>query len=229
MNPTILTNKKRSLFSLIFTVISIMAALCTVLEQLSYLEILFKPLIVASLIWFFYKHSSHLPKRYRQYTLVALSLCLLGDVLLIFENKDDLFFLFGLSSFLLAHVMYVRVFMENIRVSFRRIVPFASILVIYASLLLFLLYEHLDTLVLPVVLYVMVISTMTLTAYLRWGKADRISYLLVLAGAVLFMFSDSIIAIDRFHQSIPFSGFIIISSYAAAQYGITLGLLKQQK
>jgi uncharacterized membrane protein YhhN len=51
------------------------------------------------------------------------------------------------------------------------------------------------------------------------------SYSFVLIGAILFIISDSLIAINKFAYSIPLSGLWVMATYIAAQYLIVEGVL----
>jgi uncharacterized membrane protein YhhN len=51
----------------------------------------------------------------------------------------------------------------------------------------------------------------------------------VLIGAVLFMISDSLIAIDKFATPIPYPTLFIMGTYVFAQYFIAVGVLKNDK
>jgi uncharacterized membrane protein YhhN len=63
----------------------------------------------------------------------------------------------------------------------------------------------------------------------RYEKVSRLSYWIVLAGAILFVLSDSGIAFSKFIH--PFSGtsLLIMSTYVAAQYLIVAGFIMQSK
>jgi uncharacterized membrane protein YhhN len=61
----------------------------------------------------------------------------------------------------------------------------------------------------------------------RKNKVSEKSYFTVLAGAILFVFSDSLIAINKFAVGIPKSGIWIMTTYILAQYLIMSGLLTQ--
>jgi uncharacterized membrane protein YhhN len=52
-------------------------------------------------------------------------------------------------------------------------------------------------------------------------------FLLVLAGAILFVLSDSMIAINRFTQPFELARIAIMSSYITAQYLIAVGCARQ--
>ena len=80
----------------------------------------------------------------------------------------------------------------------------------------------------PVTIYLLIILTMAFTASRRRGRVNHPSYYLVLCGAVFFIVSDSLIAIDKFYSEIPLADILIMATYAIAQYLIVLGLLKTE-
>jgi uncharacterized membrane protein YhhN len=47
----------------------------------------------------------------------------------------------------------------------------------------------------------------------------------MLVGALLFVISDSLLAIDKFYQPLPFAGVLIILTYGLAQLFITTGAI----
>jgi uncharacterized membrane protein YhhN len=57
----------------------------------------------------------------------------------------------------------------------------------------------------------------------RYGKVSAPSYVWILMGAVLFVASDSILAINKFHHSIEYSRYLIMLTYMLAQYSIVRG------
>lgn len=69
---------------------------------------------------------------------------------------------------------------------------------------------------------------MVLTAFLRQKEVSKISFILVFLGAILFVISDSILAVDKFYMSLKYSSISIMLTYALAQYFIVIGLLKQR-
>ena len=74
-----------------------------------------KPLIVVSLILYFISQISFVQSGLKKWILLALAFSLGGDILLLFETKDPVFFLLGLASFLIAHIFYI-VFFHLIRI-----------------------------------------------------------------------------------------------------------------
>jgi uncharacterized membrane protein YhhN len=220
-------DKTEKLFTALFIVIIIIELISATLSELSSFHNIAKPLIVGSLILFFYLRSDHLLPKTRKLMLLALSFSLIGDVLIMFEDISNNYFLAGLVSFLLAHIMYIFVFLEKRNQSIKPI-AFITLLLIYAFGLFYLLKDSLDDLLIPVIFYVVAILIMTITATLRKEKVLSLSYNLVLLGALLFMISDSFIALNKFYTPVAYEHIIIMSTYALAQYFIVMGVLKQK-
>jgi len=97
----------------------------------------------------------------------------------------------------------------------------------YGAMILWLLWGGLKEMKLPVTLYTLVILTMLTAAINRKGKVNPHSYRLVLAGAILFVLSDSMIAINKFNQPFELARVAIMTSYVTAQYLIAIGCLRQ--
>lgn len=220
-----LTKTEKS-FSVLFFIIVIVELVFGSTESLSQLHYFSKPLILIALIVFFYKQSKHLNKSIRVITLLALMFSLIGDVLLMFVNKSANFFMSGLVAFLIAHIMYISVFYKSRNKTANKL-PIIVILLIYASGLFYFLIDGLGEMLIPVLLYLLVILTMATTAFIR-KRSNRDSYKLVFIGAVFFMISDSLLALNKFYEPLPFSNISIILTYALAQYLIVLGILKQK-
>jgi uncharacterized membrane protein YhhN len=89
------------------------------------------------------------------------------------------------------------------------------------------LYGDLAEMKLPVIIYAIVILTMLSGAINRSEKVNQHSYWLVLAGAILFVISDSAIAVNKFSLPFESSGIVIMSTYILAQYLIVTGYIYQ--
>ena len=89
------------------------------------------------------------------------------------------------------------------------------------------LYGDLAEMKLPVIIYAIVILTMLSGAINRKEKVNQRSYLLVLGGAILFVISDSSIAINKFSLQFESSEIVIMSTYILAQYLIVTGYIDQ--
>ena len=219
-----LTNTEKR-FSILFFIIVLIEIIIGSIEAFQALHYIAKPAIVASLMVFFLTTSKHLTKQFRQLTITALGFCLLGDILLMFIETSPHFFTFGLIAFLLAHLFYVMVFLKHSNNSIRPI-GFSIVSFVYAFGLFYILKDGLGAMRIPVIMYMVVILTMVGTAYIRKGKVNSHSFLLVFIGALLFMLSDSILAINKFYAPLPCSNISIMLTYGLAQYLIVLGILR---
>jgi uncharacterized membrane protein YhhN len=88
---------------------------------------------------------------------------------------------------------------------------------------------HLGDMLVPVLVYVAVITAMVLMAIRRKDGTNVTSYYTVLTGALLFVASDYMIAWNKFYLPISNSGLWIMLTYAMAQYLLVQGLLWHKK
>lgn len=186
-----------------------------------------KPALMPLLIIYFVASTSGESNPLSKWILLALFFSLAGDVLLMFQEKIPDFFLFGLSAFLLAHVFYI-VFFHSIRVKEGiKAKPFLLLPVtIYYAGLMFWLSPFLGEMAMPVRIYGLIISFMLMLAlhiyYIRNKKAAP----LMVGGALLFVLSDSVLAINKFYMPFQLAGTLIMLTYGFAQYLIVQGAVK---
>lgn len=218
-------SKPEKKFTGIFAIIVLIELICGNVSELADLHYFTKPLIVLSLLFFFIKFSKHLNTTVRTLTILALVFSLLGDVSLLFDGIDSIYFIVGLASFLIAHIMYVLVFLKH-RDRSKNPLGFIMAMLVYATFLFYILKDGLGDLLVPVIVYMVVILTMSTTAFLRQRNGNLASYNWVFLGAISFMISDSVLALDKFYHSFQLSSICIMSTYALAQYCIVIGVLK---
>jgi uncharacterized membrane protein YhhN len=152
---------------------------------------------------------------------LALLFSAAGDVFLAVDRTG--LFVPGLASFLLAHLVYLWQFLIHRPRPFRlpasrRLVALGILAGIAAMLVL--LTPGLGKLLMPVHAYIAAIAAMALAATALPGRG------LVMLGAISFMISDSLIALDKFVAPIPHAGPAIWITYVAAQVMIVLGWKK---
>ena len=145
--------------------------------------------------------------QFRRTLILALCFCLLGDILLL---KNE-YFVFGLGSFLIGHIWFAKGFMGLN--GFQRNPGIALVLLVIGIGLYAWLYPDLGTLKYPVAAYVLVILFMAWQGIGVYLQHRTKAYGLIALGAVLFMFSDSMIAVDRFKAPFELSGVVILSTY----------------
>ena len=100
------------------------------------------------------------------------------------------------------------------------------LLIVYGIGMFYGLKDGLGEMLIPVLIYMLVILTMAITAFWRNNSVGKWSYVLVFFGALFFMMSDSLLAINKFHTTLPLSNVSIMLTYALAQFFIVSGILK---
>ena len=191
------------------------------------LEYYFKPLLIALLAGYFISQTNMIAISLKKWILLALFFSWAGDVLLMFEPKDKIFFLLGLSSFLLAHIFYI-VFFHFTRVGEKvKGNPWLLlVVVIYYAVLINLLSPYLGDMKIPVLVYGIVISFMFMLAMHMLFIKNKTAGKWMMFGALLFVVSDSVLAINKFYQSFEGAGIIIMLTYGLAQLFIVEGAVK---
>lgn len=189
-----------------------------------------KPLILLALTAYFLIGTRKVSSPGKRWVVAALVLSWGGDVLLLFESRASMFFMLGLGSFLLAHIAYSIFFNRLRREGGLSIKPlFLAFVGAYYAALVISLYPYLEDMRLPVLVYGVVISTMLVLALSLGPLKERIGLFLVL-GAILFVLSDSVLALNKFMQSFTGAGEIVMLTYGMAQFFIVSGsILALQK
>lgn len=219
------SEKTFSIFYLIFIAFEQLSGNITAVNNLHFIA---KPLLVLSLICFFWIKSKSFNKVHRTLVFLALLFSLIGDIFLMFTNYDGIFFMAGLFAFLIGHIMYILSFSKN-RGTGKLFNWFSILILLYGIGFFISIYSNLKSLFVPVLLYMLVILTMVVFAYLRKGAVKYFSFTLVLLGALFFLISDSLIALNKFYQPIMYPKTSIMITYAIAQYCLIIGILKNQQ
>jgi len=147
-----------------------------------------------------------------------------GDVLLMFEGAK--FFMFGLSAFLLAHVMYIKVTSSFLQRDLTvKIISSSLPFVIFFGILLYLIYPNLEGMLIPVVIYGITISTFGSVALLNYRGEKSTENLWLCIGAILFVLSDSLIALNKFYEPNEIYGVAIMITYILAQFLICKAMI----
>lgn len=157
----------------------------------------------------------------RNLIVLALLLSSLGDIFLAIRSAD--YFIQGLGSFLVAHLLYIVIFVHaRSQVSLSRPNTFLiALITVFAILMMWKLWPLLGQLKAPVYIYISAISFMAIAAVFSRFKST-----LVISGALSFLVSDAIIAIDKFIIPFSLSSTLIWVTYFSAQLLLTLAILK---
>lgn len=164
--------------------------------------------LVPMMLIIFYALSTRtlISKTYKWLIITGLFISMIADGVIYW-------FLAGLVTFFIAHILYI--------VAFRHVsqkpVPkwAATLLLLYgASIAFWIAGSQLKEG--EIFLGVAIIAYITIILVMGW-MAIRTRLPLVIIGALLFMFSDSALAIDRFMFDIPNRDAVVMLTYYAAQ------------
>jgi uncharacterized membrane protein YhhN len=178
-----------------------------------------KPLLLLSLIAYCFGNV-----KFNLIIFAALLFSLLGDVLLLFQESNPLFFIFGLVAFLVAHICYIVYFIKikkqdgYTKWSVFIILPTLA----YGITLVCFLYPKLGEMKLPVIVYATTICAMLIAAL-----HIKVNIFFAI-GAILFVISDSLLAVNKFYLPFASASFLIMLTYGLAQALIVTGIVKQK-
>ncbi len=164
-------------------------------------------------------------RTYQTLILIGLACSLSGDVCLMLPEQPRSYFIPGLVSFLIAHLFYIGAFSMGVpwtTTGWLILAPF----VVFGLAVGARLWSHLGPMKGPVAAYIVVILAMGWRAGARIeapdvGTADAV---VALVGAVLFIVSDLILALNRFVRPFASARATNLTTYFAAQTCIALSL-----
>lgn len=194
------------------------------------LRFISKPLLMPVLAIVVYSNCEKC--RERNLIIAALLFSFSGDSFLLLEDKQPLFFIFGLVSFLITHLLYIIYFLgiKPLGNSLLKTHPYLPLLIAgFGAGLIYLLYPWLGEMKIPVMVYAAIICSMLLCSFYMYKSVKQSVGLQFIAGAVLFVLSDSLLAINKFYQPFQFAAILIMLTYCGAQYCIVRGFIKQKK
>ena len=192
-----------------------------------------KPLLMPILMIWVYTTTKN--KKDILFILLGLFFSWLGDLFLMIRHEFEpenakMFFIFGLAAFLLAHLNYIFCFLKDVKgkdkIGFIESKP--SLILPFIAFIVGLLYflgDSIQAMKVPVYLYCIIITLMSIMALNRKGIVSTTSFNLIFIGSLLFIFSDMCIAISVFKQPFYLSRVIIMSTYILAQYLIAKGYI----
>ncbi|MFD2822621.1 lysoplasmalogenase [Lacinutrix iliipiscaria] len=200
--------KKRT--HLVLIVISVILTITSVYIEHKIMHFIFKPLSTILVILLPVLYAKNTLKPYKNIILLGLIFCLIGDVFLMFDS----YFVFGLASFLIGHVLFIYAFttINGFSKNIKTLIP----LLMIASIIFFNLKNHLGDLLIPVILYITCIVLMAWQAINLYVWKKEYGFLLITIGACLFMVSDTVLSIGKFISDFTIAQFLISSTYWSA-------------
>ena len=199
------------------------------IQNLSYLRFIIKPALMPILILFLVVNNKINWKI--NLAVIALVFSCMGDTFLLFNNPS--YFMYGLLAFLMTHICYIIIFLKDIK--FNKLLKykfnFVFVLIILTYIIAFYLSisKNLNSMKIPVLAYMGVISGMVISAFFRKYFVNKHSFLWILSGAVFFIISDSSLAIMKFVNTFPTDNILVIITYMIAQLCIVKGIILNNK
>ena len=162
------------------------------------------------------------------FILTALFFGYVGDLLLMKPRRS--WFVAGAVSFLIGHLFYIYVFISQAGgitvfsshplICLLMLLPY----IIYAVILKKILGKNVSSIFIAAVSYVGVLLLMSYASFLRVWNVSRFQFAMTYAGSILFIISDSLIAVRNFKRKFRGIGRLIVFTYITAQLMIVIGL-----
>jgi uncharacterized membrane protein YhhN len=161
--------------------------------------------------------------------IIALLGSFSGDLLLAFDGSQ--FFLFGMLGFMITHISNGIYFytLHSITLKKAKYAKLALlVLAVSCSFIVFVIKENAGAFFIPIIVYMLLIATMTI---LSANLAESIEYNhaaihYFIPGAVLFVLSDGLLAINKFNLQDPSIDIFVMLTYGLAQLYLVMGYYK---
>jgi uncharacterized membrane protein YhhN len=207
----------------------------SLVQQLPLLHYTVKPLFMVILMVFQRRQLGGLSSFFSKTIQFGLFFSWIGDIALMFDERIPILFVVGLGAFLIAHLGYAAAFVKNVKDSNSNFdVPKSALMALpfiaITSCFFYYMKDGLPAeLFVPVLAYTVVISVMGITAAIRHNHVDSKSYNWILIGAVLFILSDMVIAINKFVIDFEYDAILNMILYLTGQFMITVGAVFYSK
>ncbi len=215
----------------LFTILVIISRILKIPE----LENFFRPTLMLLLILWYGFGSSLQKSKINWFFILALLFALLGDIfrMPLFDN-----FILGLVFFLFSHFVFSLLFLwesrghisRNIRDSWLFLL---IVFLILASVLISLLppliinNQAVFLVALPALILALYLLVMSTNVYSSVNNTIFGRY--VMLGGLFFIFSDSVLSINRFSIDVRLSSVWVLSSYVIAQWFIVYGYMNSKR
>lgn len=175
---------------------------------------IFMKLIPMALIIMFAAMTPPLVSReYKRIIIAGLFVCMIADGVIYW-------FMAGLITFFIGHLFYIFAFKSASR---KRVPIWAAVLLVLYGAVIAIWIAGSQFAVGEPILGAAIIAYIAVILTMGW-MAIRTRMPLAITGALLFMFSDSVLAIDRFVLEIPYRDAFVMMTYYAAQVFIAASI-----
>lgn len=208
--------------TILFFIVSVADTFAVVFQNKT-MEIVFKPLLMISLLVVYFFSI----KKVNWWLVLGLLFAFLGDVLLL---ADQSYFVFGVASFLVTHVLYIKIivgFLE--KKSFTRMVLSIVPYMTYFLTIMYVVFDNLKDMLIPVAEYGLVVSIYGAVTFLNYQQEKSKGNLLLFFSAMFFVIADGFIILNIYYEYNKILDFFVILLYITAQYLTVKGLIVREE
>ncbi|UCG24509.1 MAG: lysoplasmalogenase [Chloroflexota bacterium] len=204
------------ILSIIFTGMALLSASGAITAEFLEVEgliFILKPVTMALIILVAFLSYDTPSAVYKWAIIIGLILSLAGDIMLMLPA--DLF-LNGLISFALAHLVYTTAFINSggFYGNWKSAIPF----LLFGVFMAVVLWPNLDDMLIPAMVYLVIILLMAWQGYGQWRQTRETRSWLAFIGVLLFIASDSLLAVNRWVYELDLAPLLILGTYYPAQW-----------
>ncbi len=157
---------------------------------------------------------------YKLFIVSGLLLSLIGDIFLIFPDK---YFKYGLIAFLIGHIFYILAFTmtSGFHFTFWIFLPIAILVNLYLRIII----PHSGKMKIPIIIYIIIIMIMVWAVLERYHSLPTLGTTFAAFGAILFMISDAVLALNKFRKPFFSAEIIILTTYFTAQWLLAVSVI----
>ena len=147
-------------------------------------------------------------------------MCLVGRC--VFNGKGNFWFIVGMLAFIAAHLIWAAIFIRMHKPEIKHsqeVVIGLAILICWNYAILHFIGPNLGNMKIPILVYMVIISLMALSTVNLLGSRSKqnLAINFFIPGAVLFMISDSVLALRMFlYTDVSFLSVVVMVSYGYA-------------
>jgi len=204
---------------IIFIIISASAYIVAEYKNASLIKYIFKPLTTLLVIFLAIKQMNNLQDFYAFLIIAGLLFSLLGDIFLMYPRDR---FVFGLGSFLIAHILFIIAISDGLNSPYDLLILLPAAL--YTLIFLKVILPKTGEMKWPVIVYALVLMIFLWQASVEYYYSAEVSAFFAFFGSVLFVISDSLLAYAKFVRRNVYSIAAIHITYWSALVYIALSI-----
>lgn len=202
---------------------------CFIFFELDSFRFYSKLLLIPILLLLFLVHYKGPKEKFYLLPILALLGSFAGDLLLAFDGAK--FFLWGMLGFMVTHICNSIYFysMHPLHLKKSKIALLALLfLSITCSIVIFIIKDNAGAFLIPIIIYMILIAFMAILAsnLVDAPNYNHASIQFFIPGAILFIMSDGLLAINKFNLQDPSLDVFVMLTYGLAQLFLVMGYYK---